>query len=234
MLDRVEPPLPVQQQIDLAVRNLIPRMHLRLSDTDFRTWGELERVATRYEKSYNAVKEYTPPPTPDKTHFPGSAYPDEGRTARRHIRAPATTLAQLNYEDELDKLIAETYLGIDESVELNNVTTPPSRGRSKDRQVRFENRSRELKNRSPTPAASSDKSPVRQRAEGRCYRCGDKNHFINDCQNPRRVFCHGCGTRGIYRYECTQCPPITKEGHCKKCGLVGATSENCPECSGNH
>lgn len=236
MIDRVQPPLPVDQQIDLAVRNLIPRLHLRLSDTEFQSWAELERVAVLREKSYSVVKEYAPPPTPDKTHFPGAAYRDDERPSRRPGRTTTTTVSRLDLEEELDRLISETYSGQEDWIEMSHVATQPSRGRPKERQVRFEKTHRDLASRSPTPSrspATSERSSSGTRADGRCYRCGEQGHYISSCKQARRVFCHGCGTRGIYRGECKKCPAIKREGFCRKCGLVGANTDSCPECSGN-
>ena len=52
MFNRLEPALSEERQIELAVRNMIPRMQLKLSEEYFRDWAQLEFIATRKERSF--------------------------------------------------------------------------------------------------------------------------------------------------------------------------------------
>lgn len=41
-----------------------------------------------------------------------------------------------------------------------------------------------------------------------CFNCEDIGHHFKDCQSPiKRVFCHGCGEKGIYLPQCQKCRP---------------------------
>lgn len=41
-----------------------------------------------------------------------------------------------------------------------------------------------------------------------CFNCDDIGHHFKDCpSNVRKVFCHGCGDKGIYLPQCIKCRP---------------------------
>ena len=212
MMDRLEPPLPESKQIAIAIRNMIPQLSITLSTGHIISWVQLERAAARMERSIINAKQYRAPPSADESMLPSLAYHDGNRVQHRPDRpfkpTPAVKLNAVlseseNYHEEIDLLNFEDYFPEEE---LSN--------------LRFR------ANANTTPRSPYDKT------RDRCYKCGDEGHYSKECPNPRKIFCRDCGKKGVRRLECPDCPKIKELIYCKKCGLVGVTSENC-KCSEN-
>ena len=146
------------------------------------------------------AKQYKPPPSVDESMLPGLAYRDSGRPYRtRPVRSSA-----VDEEEAFDEIM----LGLDDGIpeeELAHLqyrnsanTTPGFRFRTE-----------------------------RPKGEHLCWRCGEKGHRMENCTNPRRVFCRDCGKPGVRRMNCPDCPKIQERIFCTWCGLIGPTTEEC-------
>lgn len=40
-----------------------------------------------------------------------------------------------------------------------------------------------------------------------CWNCDSKGHRYDDCLEPRRIFCYGCGTKDVFKPRCRKCNP---------------------------
>lgn len=47
--------------------------------------------------------------------------------------------------------------------------------------------------------------PLDQNQWAICWNCDDIGHTFMDCSAPRRIFCFGCGTKGVVRPQCARC-----------------------------
>ena len=98
----------------------------------------------------------------------------------------------------------------------------------------YQIRARPRANTTPRPPGLMEPTnALRNRANDRCYRCGELGHYSDGCNRPRRVFCRQCGTPGVRRPECKKCPAFKQAEYCTKCGLIGTATDKCPECAGN-
>lgn len=39
----------------------------------------------------------------------------------------------------------------------------------------------------------------------KCWNCDEVGHFWDDCVRERKVFCYGCGAKGVYKPQCEKC-----------------------------
>lgn len=39
----------------------------------------------------------------------------------------------------------------------------------------------------------------------KCWNCDQTGHFWDDCVQDRTIFCYGCGTKNVYKPQCTKC-----------------------------
>lgn len=207
LLERLRPPMPERDQIREAMRNMLPALSLPLNVAiglnQGATWVDLERAAANMERSMFHAKQYKPPPSVDESMLPSLAYKDSGRPYRpKPIRVNA-----VEEEEAIDDLM----LGLDDFMPDEELA-----------HLRYRS------NANTTPGSRS--GPERPKVEGRCWRCGEKGHFMDGCKNPRRVFCRDCGKYGVRRTNCPVCPPIREQTFCTRCGLIGPTTEEC-ECS---
>jgi len=46
---------------------------------------------------------------------------------------------------------------------------------------------------------------IAQRRKLICWNCREEGHRYVDCVKSRSVFCYGCGAKGVYKPNCTQC-----------------------------
>ena len=74
MFDRLSPPWRLEEQLNYARRNMLPRLQIAVHRQDFRDFETLEYLATRIEQSYDAAKHYRAPPSADRSVLPDLAY----------------------------------------------------------------------------------------------------------------------------------------------------------------
>lgn len=74
LLDRIDPPYVIREQLDYAHRNMHPSLQRIIPRSQFVTFEQLERIATRAERSEQADRYYRPPPSPERSAFPELAY----------------------------------------------------------------------------------------------------------------------------------------------------------------
>jgi len=74
LLSRLSPPWPLPEQLNIAHRNMLPRLQIAVRRHEFRDFRELEDIATRVERSYFAEKNYRPLLPPEQSIFPDLAY----------------------------------------------------------------------------------------------------------------------------------------------------------------
>ena len=99
LLDRVRPAIPLIEQLDRAYRNLHPSYRQRISRDQFVTFPELQKLGKRDEVRRLQDQAYKPPPTPDDSWFPRSAYVAPPQKAKRPIRvAAAASKGDLEFE----------------------------------------------------------------------------------------------------------------------------------------
>ena len=224
MFDRMDPQLEEDKQIDIAVRNMLPRFQIAFANIVFQNWAHLERIAARMERTYINAKNYKSPPSFEDSLLPQLAFQDPNpaplpNPVNRKPRVPLGVHSNLNAVNliEFSEEPLEDYQdNIDDSFE----------------DYVFQLKSRPNANTTPRPPNYTEPQ-VRNRSNDRCYRCGEMGHYADVCSKPRRIFCRECGTYGVKRTECTKCPPLKSIDYCRKCGLTGVTTENCSECPGN-
>ncbi|XP_025270381.1 uncharacterized protein LOC112639720 [Camponotus floridanus] len=74
LLSRMSPPWALEEQLNFAHRNMLPRMQIAIRRQEFRDFATLENLATRMERSLQAEKHYRPPLPPEQSLFPDLAY----------------------------------------------------------------------------------------------------------------------------------------------------------------
>ena len=73
-MKRLRPHFTVDQQIDIALRNMILRMQLGLERADFDSLEDLEAVAQHRERYLRISKDYKAPPAPENSLLPDLAF----------------------------------------------------------------------------------------------------------------------------------------------------------------
>jgi len=86
LFSRMSPPWSVTEQLNLAHRNMLPRLQIAIRRTEFADFPTLEYLATRVERSFLAEKNYRPPLPPEQSIFPDLAY----RAPKGKAKLPAT------------------------------------------------------------------------------------------------------------------------------------------------
>lgn len=207
LLERLQPPMSERDQIREALRNMLPtlsiHMNMALGMNPWATWVDLERLAANVERSLIHAKQYKPPPSVDDSMLPGLAYRDSGRTYRPDRPRPV----RVNAVEE-EEILDDWLLGLDNYMPEEELA-----------HLRYRN------NANTTPG--SRLGPEKPKSDGRCWRCGEKGHFMESCRNPRKVFCRDCGRPGVRRMNCPDCPTIREQTFCTRCGLIGPTTEEC-------
>lgn len=98
LFERLNPPWSLEEQLNYAHRNMLPRLQIAVHRRDIYDFYSLENLATRVERSYDAVNHYQAPPSPEQSIFPDLAY----RPPRKSPRAP-TAIAATGIEQTISK-----------------------------------------------------------------------------------------------------------------------------------
>ena len=211
LLDRVDPVWSEAKQLEIAVRNMVPWLQLRLPTVT--TWTQQEWLSVRLERTYLNTKNFKKPPKLEESMFPNLAYKETpSKNPYRKTMANLTVEEQgSDLEDELldpDDPFEELALLRKKFKKSANFKVKPST--------------------STDPSTPLSNLPVSPKARDCCFNCGENGHFLSNCNKPRRVFCRSCGKRGVYKTNCPTCSANYQ--YCLSCGLVGYNSTNCPEC----
>lgn len=83
LMIRVDPPMSVEDRLDRVHRNLHPRLQVAILRAEVTSLEELERDATRLERSYRAAETYRAPLPPESSLFPEFAYREHSYTESR-------------------------------------------------------------------------------------------------------------------------------------------------------
>ena len=195
----------------MAVKNILPRLRFRLSETTIGTWSELERVAVKHEMVYLNSKKYKLPPKPEDAMFPSLAYHENPSSLSFNKTMANLVIEKPDSDLEDDLLDLEDDL-LDQVVYYEEL--PPLKNKTV---ICSEN----IKATDPNVSVTLVNGIL-------CFNCGKRGHFLSKCREPRRVFCKNCGKRGVYKSSCPNCSPDKQ--YCALCGLVGYSIINCPEC----
>ena len=104
MFDRVDPSLAENKQIELAVRNTLPRYQIAFASYQFGTWVQLERTAAKLERTYINARNYKAPPSFEDSMLPQLAFHDPNfmPVHRKPRVTPGVPVNNLNEIDLLD------------------------------------------------------------------------------------------------------------------------------------
>lgn len=212
LLNRLVPRWPEVQQVDLALRNMVPRMQLGLERGEYETMEELEVAAQRRERYLKISKDYKAPPAPEVSILPDLEYRETPRKGPTHRLANLTleeTEAELTPNDE--ELEEQDFAEDPEYLALLQARRPFNR---------------------KTATRTPQKPQISEEMSDRCFRCGQSGHISRNCQDEGRVFCRSCGKVGCTRSTCPSCPAMERS-YCTRCGRKGVTVSSCKECAGN-
>ena len=93
LLDRVDPVWSEAKQLEIAVRNMVPWLQLRLPTVT--TWTQQEWLSVRLERTYLNTKNFKKPPKLEESMFPNLAYKET--TSKNPYRK---TMANLTVEEQ--------------------------------------------------------------------------------------------------------------------------------------
>lgn len=212
LMNRLVPRWSEAQQVDIALRNMIPRMQLGLERGEYDSMEELEVAAQRRERYLRISKEYKAPPTPELSILPDLAYREAARKGLPH------RLANLIVEENEVDLTPE-----EEFDEVDNTEDPEYLALL---QRRPANR------KAPTRNSRPQKPSAPEEVSDRCYNCAQPGHVSKNCQEESRVHCRSCGKVGCTRSTCPDCP-ATERSYCAQCGRRGVNVSSCKNCAGN-
>jgi len=74
LFSRMSPLWTLSEQLNIAHRNMLPRLQIAICRTEFADFSTLEYLATRVEWSFLVEKNYRPPLLPEQSIFPDLAY----------------------------------------------------------------------------------------------------------------------------------------------------------------
>ena len=211
LMNRLVPPWSESQQIDIALRNMTPRMHLGLESGEYETFEELEVAAQRRERYLKISKDYKAPPAPELSILPDLAYRDSPRKGLPH------RLANLVLEE--DEVLAP-----EEEFEEFDTTEDP------EFLALLQRRPANRKPPGSNPRPQRPSAP--EEVSDRCYNCAQPGHVSRNCQEESRVHCRSCYRLGCTRSTCPDCP-ATERSFCAQCGRRGVNVSSCKNCTGN-
>jgi len=178
LFSRMSPPWPVAEQLNLAHRNMLPRLQIAIRRTEFADFQTLEYLATRVERSFLAEKNYRPPLPPEQSIFPDLAY----RAPKGKGKTPATVAT-----------VAATKKGKTKTSKAANANPrDSSKNTATDPTV-------SAKPSATTTAVAATSSTLK------CWNCEATGHRARECTEPRKIYCYRCGKREFTVRTCPTC-----------------------------
>ena len=207
IFDRLIPRLPLSEEVSYAHRNILPRLHLNIRRADVVDFVHLELLAIAAEKSYRVVKNYRPPPPPERSLLPELTYREpklqnsDRRPARHPERIAVMEEPDLYFRNDPVDVV---YLSDEQG------TTPSRNSPVKDSTSGVRGRPQVGSPKSPpTPNSNPFIPPLIDRRTDMwsptCWNCSRAGHRHADCREPRKRICYRCGRRDVIKSDCPNC-----------------------------
>jgi len=179
LFDRLSPPWSLEEQLNYAHRNMLPRLQIAVRRDSFRDFETLEYTAARVEQSFEAAKQYRALPAADQSIFPDLAY-------RPPKKGPRTT-------------VAVTAAGLAEP--------DAKKGKAAKRTRRGTAAATQSSTASSTAPAETAANVVAApgRTSIKCWNCEKMGHVARECKEAQRLHCYHCGKMSFTVKTCPSC-----------------------------
>ncbi|XP_029163431.1 uncharacterized protein LOC114934886 [Nylanderia fulva] len=167
MFERLSPPWSLEEQLNQAHRNMLPRLQIVVQRRDFYDFASLESQATRVEQGYEAASRYRAPPPPEQMIFPDLAYRAPPKSSKK---TPA--VAAIGLTDNLPGKKRAERRARKEAARATKAQSNSARQNSE--------AAASTSNVASSSHANSAKS------SGKCWNCDKAGHIARECAEPRR------------------------------------------------
>lgn len=221
ILKRYDRRLPLEKEIDLLHKNMLPDLQLFVRREEIQDVQTLLQRAMEAERINESRRAYRPPPLPEQSLLPDVAY---------RAPTPAPMRSKLNVA-AVEDLAAEEVAAVREQVtQLNRVLASwkQAKGKQTTGQAARPGMSTPITpgGRGAIPKQTPNASLPPRQGDGRgghqvnrtqpppnispaftgkCRNCDQLGHHRLDCPEPEFVRCYGCQTVGVRLPDCPKC-----------------------------
>ena len=211
------PELPLENQLDIAYKNLNPEYITQIFRNQFMDFAQLRNFGKMIELRNEQRNQYRDPPDASKCLIKSAACPPEARGSPRQNKNPAKGKSALAATVKPSTVSEKSP---QKSKDAKQSTNPPpkSSNNSPKKESKTGNHNQKQKQNAPAEKLGNSKTrssrPARTATDDdKCFKCEQLGHFWQDCTNDGPdTFCYKCGLHGVTYTTCTNCHPNLGNG----------------------
>ncbi|XP_066590814.1 histone-lysine N-methyltransferase 2B-like [Prorops nasuta] len=221
ILGRMDPPMELEQQLDLAYHNLLPLYRQKIAREELSSFQDLINECHRVDTRRLADRsKHPPPPLPSASLFPTEAY--NPLTSPRNPAAPIEAELTLVQGKEPTLTVTPSSPTPNKPSSPTSPQSKPSKSpRNKPAKIPQNSTPPSLPNtpldpNQPLPGspATGDTDFQKMRPPpNTCWNCHRPGHHFPQCSHPRGKFCCRCGRMGTVTKTCPNCKDKPSPGN---------------------
>ena len=204
LFNKMDPPLPLERQLDKAVQNLNPTYAFQINRRDVNSFSDLLTLGKQVEVKLLNIHQYREPPPAAKALLSSAAYhppKEDNKSSKKQTNEKKVALK------------AEVSAVKDSNLENLDATASQTKNSQRKDKV-YRRTANQVGNNAPkSEIKNSEIEHGEMPKPSECFKCRTQGHKFTDCKRRAvfKRFCYGCGRANKIKPDCPTCKKPKKE-----------------------